>query len=108
MSEHNESLRNTIIQLIIWSIAAPILAVWALISLLPIVSVIRAWGDFGEVLIALAFLATGALGLVAAAIGYRLLLWERTTVPSATTAFRTLRAAALALYALVWMALYAV
>jgi len=108
MSEHSENPRNPIIQLIIWCIAAPILSVWTLVSVLPIVSVIRAWGDFGDVLIALVFLATSALGLIAAAIAYRMLLWDRTTAPIATTASRTLRAAALAAYALVWMALYAV
>lgn len=107
MSERREKLRNTIIQLIIWCIAAPILAVWALLSLLPIVSVIRAWGSTGDVLIALAFLATGALGLAAAAIAYRLMLWERTTLPITTTESRTRRVIALSAYALVWMSLYA-
>lgn len=70
------------------------------------VSVIRAWGETGEVLIALAFLATGAIGLVAAAVSYRLLLWNQMKATVASSETRTMRALGLSAYALVWMALY--
>ncbi len=108
MSEHSAKHRTTINQLIIWCIAAPILSIWSLVSLLPVVSVINAWGNVVDVFIALGFLASGAVGLVACAIVYRLLLWEKTRVAVTTYESRTLRAMALSAYALVWMALYAV
>jgi len=106
MSEQREKPRNTYEQLIVWCIAAPILGIWSLISLLPVVSVIRAWGEVSQMLIAFGFLATGALGLIALTIIYRLARWgQKRSVASAST--RTLRAAALSAYAVVWMALYA-
>lgn len=106
MSEPSERPRSTILELVVWCIATPILTVWGLISLLPMVSVIRAWGETGEVLIALAFLATGAIGLVAAAVSYRLLLWNQMKATVASSETRTMRALGLSAYALVWMALY--
>jgi hypothetical protein len=107
MPDHQAPTRTNFVELIAWCIAAPILTVWALVSLLPIVSLIRAWGDAGEASVALAFLATGAVGFVAAAVGYRLLLWNTTKTPVASSETRTMRAVALAAYALVWMAFYA-
>jgi hypothetical protein len=107
MSEYSTRPRATIVEVVVWCIATPILSFWALISLLPIVGVIRAWGDVGEVLIAAAFLATGAVGLAAAAVGYRLLLWQKLRNPMPSSATRTLRIAALSAYAVIWMAFYA-
>lgn len=107
MSEPTETPRKAIYRVIVWSIAAPILAIWTLLSLLPMVSVLRAWGSVGEVLVALGFLATGAFGLIAGAIAYRLLLWDSTTLSLPTAESRALRVFVLSAYALVWMALYA-
>jgi len=107
MTETKARTRSSLLEVVVWGIAAPILAVWVLVSTLPFVSVIRAWGDAGQVLIALAFLATGAVGFIAAAIGYRLVLWNGTTRPAATSQERTMRVSALSAYALVWMAFYA-
>jgi hypothetical protein len=107
MTERNPRTRSSLLEVVVWGIAAPILTTWALVSTLPFVSIIRAWGDAGQVLIALAFLATGAVGLIAGAIGYRLVLWNGTARTPATSQERTMRAAALSAYALVWMAFYA-
>lgn len=107
MSEQRENPRSSVFQLVGWCIAAPILSVWALISLLPVVSLIRAWGDAGEAFVALAFLSTGAVGLVVGAVGYRWLLWNRQTARVVSSETRTFRAVALSAYAVVWMALYA-
>ena len=107
MTESNPRTRSSLLEVVIWSLAAPILTVWALVSLLPIVSVIRAWGDVAATFAALAFLVTGALGVVAAAVGYRALQWNGATRTVPTTQERTMRAAALSAYALVWMAFYA-
>ncbi len=108
MADQSENTQNMLIYLVVWCIAGPILAVWALVSLLPLVSVLRAWGDFTDVIVAFGFLGTGAFGVIAAAIGYRWLLWGKQTVPGSTLESRTLRAVALAAYAAVWLALYAV
>lgn len=108
MSENSENAKSSIPELVVWTICAPVLAVWALVSFLPIVSVIGAWGDVVGVLVALAFLATGAVGLIAAAVGYRWLLRDPSSTPLATSATRTMRIAALSAYAVVWMALYAI
>ncbi len=107
MTESNQRTRSGLLEVVIWCMAAPILTTWALVSLLPIVSVIRAWGDVGATFAALAFLATGAVGLVTAAVAYRVMLWNGTTRTAGTTQERTMRAAALSAYALVWMAFYA-
>jgi len=107
MSERRQKLRNSINQTMVWCVAAPILSLWALISFLPIASVIEAWGDVGEVLIALAFLATGALGFIGAAVGYRLLLWDKKTVAVTSAETRTRRALVLTLYAVAWLSLFA-
>lgn len=107
MSESSRKPNNPLSQLVVWCISAPILAVWALVSVLPLFSLIGAWGDAVAVLIALAFLATSALGLVSAVLVYRLLLWNNTTARIASPETRTLRAVALSAYALVWMAFYA-
>ncbi|NBB92303.1 MAG: hypothetical protein GVY32_03945 [Gammaproteobacteria bacterium] len=107
MSEPGAKPRSTTIELVVWCIAAPILSVWALLSMLPVVSLIRAWGDPGQSLIALAFLATGALGLVGGAVVYRWLRWDQAAAPVVSSETRTIRAVALSAYALVWMALYA-
>jgi len=107
MPAQSEKSRSTITELVAWCIATPILSIWALVSLLPVASVISAWGDAGEVLIALAFLATGGLGLAVAAVGYRLLLWEKASIQVVSSEKRTFRAVAISAYAVVWMALYA-
>jgi len=108
MQQQSANLQRDITELIIWGAATPVLTVWALISLLPLVSVINVWGDFLPVLIALAFFATGALGLLSGFAGYRL-LQPAYSVPSVTPRdVRVKRVALLAAYAAVWMALYAV
>jgi len=107
MSERNEKSPSSITELVAWCAAAPILSFWALVSLLPIVSLIRAWGDFGAALVALAFLATGAVGFAAFVVGYRWLVWDETAIRSTSCEKRTLRVVAITAYALVWMALYA-
>lgn len=106
MSETFEKPASTLFELVAWCVAAPILAVWVLVSLLPMVSLIRAWGDALEVFISLAFVATGALGLAAGAFGYRLLLWGRTPARAVSSGTRTLRVVALSAYAVIWIALY--
>ena len=107
MTKQNLKPISTYEQLITWCIAAPVLAVWMLVSFLPMVSMIRAWGDPGQVLIALAFLATGALSLLIAAIGYRLITWQKSTAPIPSTSQRTRRTLFISGYAVVWMTLYA-
>jgi hypothetical protein len=107
MTAHRENLKKSIIQLLIWSAAAPILSVWTLVSFLPMVSLLRAWGDIVGVAAALAFLVTGALGLIAATIAHEWLRWARTR-PIASQEARTRRIAALSVYAVAWMTLYAV
>jgi hypothetical protein len=106
MTEHRENLKTSIIQLLIWSAAAPILSVWFLVSFLPMISLLRAWGDLAGVAVALAFLISGALGLIAATAGYRWLLWAKKR-PIVSRQVRTRRVVALSVYALVWMTLYA-
>lgn len=106
MSETFEKPASRLFELVAWCVAAPILAVWALVSLLPMVSLIGAWGNALEALIALAFLATGALGLAAGAFGYRLLLWGKTPARAVSSEIRTLRVVAFSAYAVIWMALY--
>lgn len=108
MSKHSQQPEGTINQLIVWCVAAPILSVWALVSLLPMVSLIRAWGSVGESMIALAFLATGAVGLAGGALGYRWLLWRGRAVPVASSETRAFRAVVLSAYAVIWMSLYAI
>lgn len=100
--------QSSIVQLVIWCGSVPILASWTLISLLPAVSVLRAWGDFLDVMIALGFLATGAVGLMVAAVAYSWLLAGRTATSAALAEDRTSRIILLTAYALVWMALYAI
>jgi len=107
MRARRENLRTSIIQLLIWTAAAPILSVWVLVSFLPMISLLRAWGDVVGVAVALAFLVSGALGLIAATIGYQWLLWAKTR-PIVSQEVRTRRVAALSVYAVVWMTLYAV
>ena len=107
MTDSNERTRSSLFEVVIWCMAAPILTTWALVSLLPIVSVIRAWGDVGATFAALAFLATGAVGLVAGAAAYRFMRWNGSARSAASSAERTMRVAALSAYALVWMAFYA-
>jgi len=108
MNDQTQSQQYLLVYLVCWSVAVPVLAVWALVSFLPLVSVLRAWGDFLDVLVAFGFLGTGALGLAAAAIALRWMMVDGTTRPASTLGARTLRAVALAAYAAVWMALYAV
>ncbi|NBD96169.1 MAG: hypothetical protein GVY11_06820 [Gammaproteobacteria bacterium] len=108
MSEHSDKSRSAIRDLIVWCVATPILSVWALISLLPMVSVIRAWGDAADVFIALAFLATSALGLAAGAASYRLLLWTAATNETVSREARTARVLVLSVYALVWLTAYGI
>lgn len=96
------------VQLIVWCCSVPILASWTLISLLPAVSVLRAWGDFLDVMIALAFVATGAVGLMAAAVAYRWLLAGKPATSGPSVEDRTTRILLLTAYALVWMAVYAI
>lgn len=108
MTEQSKNTRGSIEQLVIWSVATPVLSIWALLSLLPVVSVIRAWGDVTGVFIALAFLATGAVGLAACAVGFRVLQGAGATAAIASPQKRTRRAVWLTFYALVWMTLYAV
>lgn len=85
----------------------PILASWTLLSLLPVISILRAWGDFLNVMIAFAYLGTGAFGLIAVGAAYRWLLAGKS--PSTASAEdRTVRILLLTTYALVWMAVYAI
>ncbi|NKI35589.1 hypothetical protein HFP89_10470 [Wenzhouxiangella sp. XN79A] len=107
MTESNERARSSLFEVVIWSMVAPILTVWALVSLLPFVSVIRAWGDVAATTVALLFLVTGAVGLAAVAVAYRLVRWSGSPVDVGTSQERTMRVAALSAYALVWMAFYA-
>lgn len=106
MDAPDTKFRNDMTEVIAWSVATPVLSVWALVSLLPIAGLIEAWGDPVAALIALAFLGTGAVALLTAALGSRLLMWNHatTSVPSRET--RTRRVMWLSGYALVWMALY--
>jgi hypothetical protein len=108
MNDQNQGQPYLLVYLVCWSVAVPILAIWALVSFLPLVSILRAWGDFVDVLVAFGFLGTGALGLAAAAIALRWMMGDGKTQAVSTLGVRTLRAVALAAYAAVWMALYAV
>ncbi|MEE4295742.1 MAG: hypothetical protein V2J20_03885 [Wenzhouxiangella sp.] len=99
--------RSSILQVVVWCFSVPILASWTLISLLPAISVLRAWGDFLDVMIAVGFFASGACGLIAAAVAYRWLLAGRST-SAASGQDRTFRIVGLTAYALVWMAIYAI
>ncbi len=106
MQQRNATLKSDITEVIIWCIATPVLTVWAMLSLLPIVSVISTWGDPLSGLIGLAFFGTGAGALLAAFAGYRLLFWEYSVAPVMSREGRTKRIALLAGYALIWMSLY--
>ncbi len=100
--------QSSIVQLVVWCFSVPILASWVLVSLLPAVSVLNAWGDFLDVMIALAFFATGAVGLIAAAVAYRWFLAQRPAVSAPSVEDRTSRIILLTAYALVWTAVYAI
>ncbi len=100
--------QSSIFQLVIWSLSVPILATWTLISALPAVSVLRVWGDFLDVMVALGFLSTGAFGLIAAAMVYRWFLADRFSALAPSLEDRTFRIVALTAYAIVWMAFYAI
>ena len=104
MTKPIELSKPTYEQLIIWCIAAPILTTWAMMSFLPIATIIGDWGDVGQVFIAIGFLATGALGFVA----YRLMFRNNKTVPLGTVGSRTIKIVLLTTYALVWMLLYTI
>ena len=104
----NTDARGSFLQVVIWCLSVPILASWTLVSLLPAVSVLRAWGSFVDVMIALGFLATGAFGLIGAAVAYRWLLADASPRPAPSAQERTYRIVSLTTYALVWMAVYAV
>jgi len=106
MQQRDATLRRDIIEIIVWCAATPVLTAWAVISLLPIVSVINVWGDFLSVLIALAFFATGAVALLVGLAGYRLLRRNYSPAPAIPREVRLKRVALLAAYAAVWMALY--
>lgn len=106
MQTPNTKFRNDMTEVVVWSVAAPVLSVWVLVSLLPIAGLIEAWGDPVAALIALAFLGTGAAALLALAAGSRLLMWSHATTSVPTRATRTRRMLWLSGYALVWMALY--
>ena len=108
MTQSKSLLQRDIYEVIVWCIATPVLSTWALVSLLPMVSVITAWGDLIATLIALAFLGTSAFALLAVAVGYRFFLWQNTVAPALPREDRTGRIAVLTAYAVVWMALYGI
>ncbi len=108
MTHENVKEKSTYEQLIVWCIATPILGTWLLVSFLPLFTAIGAWGDPMEVLVALAFLASSGISVLAAAIGYRLATWNRAGASNPPTADRTRWVLLLSAYALVWMTLYAV
>ena len=78
-----------------------------MVSLLPLVNVISAWGDLSSTLIALAILGSSAVALLSAFAGYRLLGWEYAGTPVTPPDTRTMRVLLLAVYAVLWMLLYA-
>ena len=106
MTQSKSLLQRDIYEVIVWCIATPVLSTWALVSVLPMVSVITAWGDLIGMVIALAFLATSAFALLAVAVGYRFFIWQNSVAPALPREGRTGRIAVLTAYALVWMALY--
>ncbi len=108
MTQPKSLLQRDINEVIIWCIATPVLSTWALVSLLPMVSVITAWGDLIATLIALAFLGTSAFALVGIAVGYRFFLWQNAVAPGLPREGRTGLVAVLTAYALVWMAFYGI
>lgn len=107
MHRQETYFRSAMTELVVWCVATPVLAVFALVSLLPIASLIGAWGDPLSSLIALAFLGTSAVALLAAAAGYRLLLWNH-VARSVSPAARTMRVICLSVYGLIWMTAYGV
>ena len=108
MQRRYATLQRDITEVIVWGAATPVLTIWVLVSLLPMISVINAWGDFLSVLVALAFLGTGAVGLLSGFAGYRLLRPDYSAAPVTPPDVRLKRVALLAAYAAVWMALYGV
>jgi len=106
MQQRSASLLREIIAVIVWCVATPVLTIWAMMSFLPIVSVISAWGDLSSILIALVFLGTSAVGLLSAFAGYRLLSWEYAGALVTPPETRTMRVLLLTVYALLWMLLY--
>ena len=77
-----------------------------MMSFLPIISVISAWGDLSSILIALVFLGTSAVGLLSGFAGYRLLRWEYAPAPPTPPETRTMRVLLLTMYGLLWMLVY--
>ena len=108
MQQQTTNLQRDITAVIVWSIATPTLTIWFLLSLLPLVSVIGAWGDPLAVLVAVAFFATGAVGLLSGLAASRLLTWETRERSVTPPDVRTRRVALLSAYALVWMAVYSI
>lgn len=94
---------------LVWSVAVPLLAVWALVSFFPMFGTVGAYGDVVAVLIELAFLSTGALALIAAVVMGKLL--RSPTAPAATVASpqtRLKRLIFVTMYALFWLTAYGI
>lgn len=106
MQQQSTTLQRDLLAVIVWSIATPALTIWFMLSLLPLVSVISAWGDPMAVLVAAAFFATGAVGLLSGVAASRLLLWETRARSVISPDVRTRRVMWLTGYALVWVSLY--
>ncbi len=106
MQQPTRLLQSNLTQVVVWCVATPVLTGWFLISLLPVASLIGNWGDPLAALIALAFLGTGAVGVLAGAVGYRLLLWKQPSMQIVSSETRTRRALWLSIYASIWLVLY--
>lgn len=100
------SLKDEFKTALIWCVAAPVFAIWPIISLLPIVSAISAWGNPVEVLIALAFFSTGGAALLIGYGCYQLLLREGTVPAVVPDAARRKRVLLLTGYAVLWLLLF--
>lgn len=106
MQKQPTTFRRDIYETLIWCAATPVLTIWFMLSMFPIISVINAWGDFLSVLVALAFFGTGAVALLLGLAGRRLLRPAYSVAPVTPRKERVKRVALLAAYAAVWMVLY--
>ena len=92
----------------VWTVATPVLPVWALVSFLPLFNAPAAYGSVAQVLAHTAFFGTGAIGLLGGYMMYRWMLADaaRRQINIPTRAQRMRRVVLLTVYAIIWMALY--
>lgn len=106
LQQSRPTRRDDIKTALVWALATPVLPIWAMVSLLPAVGAISAWGDPGRVLAQLVFFGTGAVALVLAYLVSLLLLQPGAPKPSSSRALRLRRVAWLTGYGLLWLTSY--